>query len=343
MALSSIFKIRKEATPALLELLNNTILGTNGAKYRHLDTASRILEADNPLFLSLERRDKVIGNATFCQRDKFWYIRYFAFHSFAQAGNKKKNTDKGNSFLKRELNQFFDEVFEGKYSDEPVESMYAYIDPRNDRSKWMSENFGFNVISQLATQSFSRFYPKNSPRVEVSSDWEEIKTIVEKQYGQDDYFFTTHAKKAPFYILKDEHGAIEAFARITKVNWEIVRLPGKFGGLLTKIIPFIPFLNKLIKPKNHIFLVPEIVFSRDNNPNLLEELFSSILAQEKCNLMLWWIDEKDPLYISIKEKINWGFFNKLIGVNPVDVVERRNPTSKAISKGPVFVTAFDMV
>ena len=343
MALSSIFKLRQESTPALLELLNNTTLGTNGAKYRHLDTASRILEADNPLFLSLERTDKVMGNITFCQRDKFWYIRYFAFHSFAQAGNKKKNTDKGNSFLKRELNLFFDEVFEGKHSDEPVESMYAYIDPRNDRSKWMSENFGFKVIGQLATQSFSRFYPKLSPRVEISKDWDALKEIVEKQFGEHNYLFTTHAEKAPFYILKDGNGEIVAFTRVTKVNWEIVRLPGKFGGLLTNIIPFIPFLNKLIKPKNHIFLVPEIVFSKDNNPILLEELFSSILAQEKCNLMLWWIDEKDPLYISIKEKINWGFFNKLIGVNPVDVVERRNPNSKAISKGPVFVTAFDMV
>ena len=343
MALSSIFKLRQESTPALLELLNNTTLGTNGAKYRHLDTASRILEADNPLFLSLERTDKVMGNITFCQRDKFWYIRYFAFHSFAQAGNKKKNTDKGNSFLKRELNQFFDEVFEGKHSDEPVESMYAYIDPRNDRSKWMSENFGFKVIGQLATQSFSRFYPKRSPRVEISKDWDALKEIVDYQYGQHNYFFTSHSQKGPFYVLKDAQGEILACTKVTKVNWEIVRLPGKLGRILVKIIPFIPFLNKLIKPKNHIFLVPEIVFSKDNNPILLEELFSSILAQEKCNLMLWWIDEKDPLYISIKEKINWGFFNKLIGVNPVDVVERRNSTSKAISKGPVFVTAFDMV
>jgi hypothetical protein len=343
MALSSIFKIRKKATPALLELLNNTTLGTNGAKYRHLDTTSRILEADNPLFLSMERADKIIGNVTFCQRDKFWYIRYFAFHSFAQAGNKKKKIDKGNSFLKRELNQFFDEVFEGKYSDEPIESMYAYIDPRNDRSKWMSENFGFKVISQIATQSFSRFYPKFSSRVELSSDWDTLKEIVEKQYGQHNYFFTTHAKIAPFYVLKDSDGEILAFTRVTKVNWEIVRLPGKMGGILTKIIPFIPFLNKLVRPKNHTFLVPEIVFSKDQNPLLLDELFSSILAREKCNLMLWWIDEQDPLYTSIIDKMNWGFFNKLIGVNPVDVVERRNPTSKTTSKGPVFVTAFDMV
>ncbi len=343
MALSSIFKLRQEATPALLELLNNTTLGTNGAKYRHLDTTERILEADNPLFLSMERTDKVIGNATFCQRDQFWYIRYFAFHSFAQAGNKKKKTDKGNSFLKRELNLFFDEVFEGKYSDKPIESMYAYIDPRNDRSKWMSENFGFKVIGQLATQSYSRVYPKVSTRLEIITDWELLKPLVEKEYSEHAYFFTTHAQKGPFYALKDKDGAIIAFTRVTKVNWEIVRLPGKVGGLLTKIIPFIPFLNKLIKPKNHTFLVPEIVVIKDNNPTLLNELFSGILAAEKLNLLLWWIDKQDPLYTSIKDKIKWGFFNKLIGVNPVDVVERRNPTSKAISKGPVFVTAFDLV
>ena len=85
------------------------------------------------------------------------------------------------------------------------------------------------------------------------------------------------------------------------------------------------------------------VVVKNNNPTLLNELFSGILAAEKLNLLLWWVDKQDPLYRSIKDKIKWGFFNKLIGVNPVDVVERRNPTSKAISKGPVFVTAFDMV
>ena len=90
MVLSSIFKLRLEATPALLELLNNTTLGTNGAKYRHLDTSKRILEADNPLFLSVERNDKVLGNITFCQRDNFWYIRYFAFSTYTQSGIKKK-------------------------------------------------------------------------------------------------------------------------------------------------------------------------------------------------------------------------------------------------------------
>ena len=343
MALSPIFKLRTSATPALLELLTNTTLGTNGAMYRHLDTPTRILEADNPLFLSMERNEKVIGNVTFCRRGNAWYIRYFAFHSLVQAGGIKKTEDKGNSFLKRELNQFFDEVFEGKHSEEKVESMYAYIDPRNDRSKWMSENFGFKVVSQLVTQSYSRISPKKSNRLVKIEDWKEIQPIVESSYGKHEYYFTTHAEKAPFYGLRDESGVLLASCRVTRVNWQIVRLPGKMGGFLTKAIPYIPFLNKLIKPKHHTFLVPEIVTIKNNDPKLMEELFSAVLAEEKLTLMLWWVDKMDEIYCSVKDKINWGLFHKIVGVHPVDVVERLQPNSTRKTTGPIFVTAYDMV
>lgn len=343
MTLSSLFKLRETATPELLELLKSTTLGTNGAKYRHLDTSERILEADSPLFLSLERNEKVIGNITFCRRDKFWYIRYFAFSNFAQAGSTKKNSDKSNSFLKKELNQFFENVFYEGYSNQPVHSMYAYIDPKNDRSKWMSENFRFTTIAQLATQSFSRVNPVQSKRLSLVNDWHELKDQVEQQYGEHAYFFTTHAEKPPFYVLKDADNSIIACTKVTRVNWEIVRIPGKMGGFLTIIIPYIPILRKLINPKKHTFLVPEIVVVKDNNPDLLKELFSSILAKEQLKLMLWWVDQKDPLYQSVKTKMNWGILHRILGVPPVDVVERRNPTSTVTTKSPVFVTAFDMV
>jgi hypothetical protein len=343
MGLSPIFKIRQEATPALLDLLTSTTLGTNGAKYRHLDTRTRILEADDPIFLSLERHEKVIGNVTFCRRGSFWYIRYFAFSSVVQAGNKKKSDNKGNSFLKRELKVFFDEVFQGKHSEEPVRSMYAYIDPKNDRSKWMSENFGFSVIAQLATQSFSRVSPKSSRRLSVIHDWEAIRPMVEKQYGDHTFYFTTHAGKPPFYVLKNEKGEIIACARMTTVHWKIVRLPGKLGGVLTRIIPYIPLLNRLIKPSEHTFLVPEIVCIRNNDPKILEELFSGILHDRGLNLILWWVDAKDPLYVRVRDKMNWGLLNRIIGVSPVDVVERKADNVAASDTGPVFISAYDMV
>ena len=129
MPLSARFTIRDKATPALLELLSQTTLGTNGARYRHLDTPERVQEADNPLFLSVERDGKVQGNVTFCKRGKRWYVRYFAFSGQKQASATGQNTEKGNSMLKQNIADFYEEVFEGKYGDAP-EAFYAFIDPR---------------------------------------------------------------------------------------------------------------------------------------------------------------------------------------------------------------------
>lgn len=343
MALSQIFKIRDSVTPQIIALLEQTTLGTNGAMYRHLDTSARIKEADNPLFLSMERNNKVIGNITFCRRGRDWYIRYFAFHTLVQSGQKIKKEEKGNSFLKRELNQFFTDAFEGKIDGTELQSMYAYIDPKNGRSKWMSENFNFRVIGQLVTQTYSRIKPKASKRLEKITDWKTIEGFVLKNYSDHAYFFDAHASVAPFYAMKDENGNIIACARTSIVQWEIIQLPGRSGRLLTKVIPFIPFLNRLIKPKNHTFLVPEIVCVKDYGPAILDELFSAILYEEKLNLMIWWLDQKDSLYQNVKAKINWGLLHKIIGVSPVDVVQRTADGQPIYTDRTVFVTAWDMV
>jgi hypothetical protein len=107
MGLSSRFTVRHEATPALLDLLTKTTLGTNGACYRHLDTRTRILEADNPVFVSLERDGKVQGNVTFCQRKERWYVRYFAFSGQKQASKNVNRVAKSNSRLKQEIADFY--------------------------------------------------------------------------------------------------------------------------------------------------------------------------------------------------------------------------------------------
>lgn len=338
--LNPLFKLRESHTQGIVDLLEATTLGTNGAKYKHLDTAERINEADNPLFLSMERNDKVLGNITFCQRGRNWYIRYFAFQSFLQGSENKSNQQKGNSRLKQELAKFFDAALN---QNDAIDSMYAYIDPKNDRSKWMSENFGFNKISELATQSFSRVNPTPSKRLVKIHDWNQIASIVQSFYGSNAYYFETHCSKPPFYALRNDADEIIAFARTVNVHWEIVRMPGKFGGVLTRIIPYIPFLRKLIRPKNHEFLVPEIVWTKDNDSKLLSELFEGMLADQNLNLILWWTDTRSPLYKNVKSNVKWGLLHKIIGVAPVDVVQLRSKSYNNPSTEPIFVTAYDMV
>ena len=341
--LSPLFKFRTEVTSGILDLLQETVLGTNGAKYKHLDTSTRIYEADNPLFLSVERHEKTLGNATFCRRGADWYVRYFAFQASMQSSENKKSASKGNSLLKRELNSFFQQALEGNEEHPPVNSMYAYIDPKNEKSKLMSEEFGFKTIAHLATQSFSRVNPKKSKRLSICEDWSEIAPIVRSFYGKNRYYFEAHCSKPPFYVLRNEDNEIIACARTVNVNWVIVRLPGKMGGILTKAIPYIPFLRKLIRPKKHQFLVPEIVWAKNNDSKLLTELFEAMLADQKLNLILWWTDVENPLYQQVQTALNWGLLNKLIGVTPVDVVQLKLESNQEESKEPVFVTAYDMV
>ncbi|NQZ35668.1 MAG: hypothetical protein HRT58_08390 [Crocinitomicaceae bacterium] len=330
-----IFKFRTKATEEIISLLESVTLGTDGAHYRHLDTRERILEADNPLFLSMERHTKVLGNITFCQREKNWYIRYFAFDSSLQSLGTKKSKSEG--LLKKELNGFFDvQLKSGE-----VESFYAYIDPRNVKSLWMSENFGFETIGKIATQTYSSVRKPKSGRVIVDTNPREIPAEVQAHFQSQRFFFNEQLIKGSHFSIRDKNGELIAFAKTTSAHWEIKRLPGKFGGTLVKVLPYIPFLNRLIKPKNHSFLVPEAVFIKNNDPQLLTELFDGILAHMNERVIIWWVDEQDELYTSIQSKINWGLLNKIIGVNQVNLVERS--LTKRTTENTNYTSGFDFI
>lgn len=333
------FKIREKETPEIIELLESVTLGTNGAHYRHLDTAERIKESDNPLFLSMERNNNVISNVTFCRRGSDWYVRYFAFSPKLQSTGVKKS--KGTSLLKKELEDYFQSSLNGENEKGTVDSFYAYIDPKNEKSLWMSQTFGFETVGEIATQTFSRVNPNGSARVHKSEDRKEAEGLIKNHFSHYQYFYTTQSSKPPFYFMKDESGEIIAFAKVSISTWEIKRLPGKAGRLLTKIIPFIPGLNRLIRPKRNACVVPETVIVKDNNPELLTELFQGILKLEDKNLILWWTDVNDNLYSEVKDKVKWGMLHKVIGVSKANIVQRSN--TKSTSNQPFYTSGFDFI
>jgi len=221
--------------------------------------------------------------------------------------------------LKGELKEFFAAVFAGEYG-EKVESFYAYIDPKNVRSVWMSENFGFQTVGHIATQTFSRVRPKTSAEVQLLTDWNEISVLQTERFGQQNFYTAIQARKGPWYVLRNTSGEIVAGARLYHAHWQFQRLPGKWGGLLTRWMPWIPGMHKIIRPANHQFLVPEGVFARNNNPLLLTQLFEGMLAAENKNLLLWWVDEQDELYAATRAKMKWGLLHRVIGVHRANVV-----------------------
>ena len=342
MNLHPIFKFRERTTQGVIDLLDSTVLGTNGAKYRHADTKEKIEQCDNLVHLTMERNEKVLGNISFCRREENWYIRYFAFRiSGRSAGTKRSKANDG--FLRTQLEQFFDDVFNGEFG-ENVEQFYAYIDPANQRSLWMSENFKFETVGKIATQTFSRSRPKKQRVERLEHATEEIRALIEQTYSNDQFYTDVQWSKGPFYILKNDKNEIVACSRFYIARWEFERLPGKMGGILTKLIPFIPLLRKIIRPKDHTFIVPEAVVVKNNEPNILTQLFEGMLFDLGQNLILWWIDHRQPVYQEVVHKVKWGLLNKIIGVHDVNVVNRKKEGSEnCTSDHPVYTVGLDFI
>lgn len=322
-------------SPDLIRLFENTVLGTNGAKYKHLDVAQSVAHTDHPLSFSLRRREQLIANITFCKRPFGLYLRYFAFDKRFQSKGKARMNPK--SQIKQEIETVFQQIT-AQYPGAD-NYCYAYIDAKNVRSKWMSETFGFQTKAYLATQSFSRIWPKANSTLKEERMNAELFDTIEKNYGHYTAYFTHFLEKGTVYSIFDSNGKRLAFAQFHKVRWEIQRLPGKLGGLQVKLLPYIPFINKLIQPKEHTFLVPEVVCNPSGNIADVQRLFEAVLAKEQLHSLLWWNDTRDGLYQKAQETFSWGPLHQMIGVAMVDVVVRGDFQPKE----PIFIAAFDMV
>jgi len=328
------FYLSETCPSSVKELLLKTTLGTNGAMYQHQDTEQRLAELDNPLYFGVERNGNALGNITFCRREKNWYIRYFAFDAIFHAGVKprKKETK---SRLKEEIHRFFEKQLSAQ-----VACFYAYIDPKNERSVAMSKQFGLEEIGQIKTQSFSRIQPKNKVTLHQSSDWNWIQESLNSHFSNHRFYTPIYASKARFYYVVNEVNEIVAYAKVLPVSWKIVRLPGKYGALLTRSIPYIPFLRKLIKPQNHQFLALDSVYTKNQDTALLSDFFETILATEKQTVALWWTDVNDPMYTASKSKVKWGLLHKILGSPTVSLVCKGK---KPEATTPFYVSSVDLV
>lgn len=344
MKIKAPFVLRNEPTEQVKGLLTSVTLGTNGAKYRHLDTLKRLKQLYKPLYLNLERRERTLGNITFCRRPCGWYVRYFAFDVKTQSeGKVKSSVSKTESFLKQIILDFFNERLGETNSDTEARLFYAYIEPKNLRSLWMSQNFGFKTVAKIATQTFSRVQPrfqKNVRKIEAS-ELNLVKKLVEENYAHYALYFTHHTfNENPFYGYYDENNELIAFAKAHKTSWVIERMPGKSGGLLKNIIPFVPRLRRLINPSKQTFTVLEAIWHKKGKTEEVNNLFEGILNLEKTNTALWWVDLNDPVYKNLKNKVNWGLVNKINGVSEVDLVV----LSKTKEKNEVYyTTAMDFI
>lgn len=317
---------------AVKTLIKNTVLGSNGARYRHINAIEQLKKLDNPLYFSLMAKESCLGNITLCHRKDSLYLRYFTFHDRFQASlNSNKREKSRRSTLKEHVSEFLNAL-----TPEKKQAIYAYIEPDNIRSLNMAKEFGFSPKANIAMYHFSRRFPKESRQFKILT-FDEAIPFIRSQYGnQTNYFENPNSGTYAGWFVHDE---LTLLARFHKGCWEIQSMKGRFGKVLIKALPWLPHINKLITPARHQFSAFDSFLSLNPSVNAKEvnAFLVAGLAHFKVHHMMHWVDESSP-QSQYLESIRWGLLHRIIGKSEIHLVVKGQANS-----GPYFIDAMDML
>ena len=204
-------RVSDHASEEILEILDHAVQGSEGGlRFSLQNIAPRIAAyKDQIRFISVYKKNQIKGTVGSCYRISgegnlrypTSYLRYLAFQATYQSDfgwRRKKETiinqDKDDSFKQKTLEIFskphlldLKDVYEG---DKHI--MYAFIESKNERSKNLVHQAGYEYIRSFLTLAFSRFSPKPDKRVSRLKNEEKAEMeVMLRDYYSDYSFFST--------------------------------------------------------------------------------------------------------------------------------------------------------
>lgn len=319
-------ELNQKPSKAFLKLVDETIWGTTGPKYYFFKSADKINDFGTALYCSFHHLGELKAAFTIIIRhDKTndlitLYGKHFtAFQSNVKGAGVKLIYHVRKAFLQSKIPFVF----------------HAYIDDENQQSLNVCNKFNLVPLAKFKTYNFSRVSPKASsykiaPINEVSNS-----------YFESQLFHDRNFKKGTFKCQTSDQFQIEVAMNL----WRIISLPGFTGQLVTKILPYIPVLNRLINANKFDFL-SVVDFSKNFPRNEeLEQLFNTLLTKHGVHSIMLWLNHLDPLNQQL-ESLNWGIIQKANHVkltNILGYVHLPSPEiNQALENNLIKVNAFDI-
>lgn len=318
--------------------------GNEGAVYQNMKIEQHIPLIIKPKLLAIEKNNEIQGTGVFsnmtvlsgqtnynCQ-----YIRYFATDPAVR----------GQGLMKKYSAKTMELVSEG----ETLKTVYfALVEKGNKASFKAVQNTGYSHVGTIKTIGFSRFFPKEKINIHHITTEQDKKQVIENLSTFYKYHslvqFNPVFQHQNYYVLKNEQGDWIAGCQLHRCHWKVNRMPGRIGKFMVKTLPNIPLLRRIFNPKKFEFLAFEGIFWKPGHEKELAELFEGLLAKEKVNSAMMWIDEKDQLLKGIINNNNLGLIHSFVKKNDVMMMqayfdltndERANFVSK-----PFYASAFD--
>ena len=330
-------------TTEAINQLKQTEIGSQGPVYAHLDTEDHMLHLSNPSLFSLEKEQRLMGMAVFCNV-QVWvrqnpfnchYIRYFsASPEIRGKGLMKKFGERAMTLIRE------------KETRKTI--FYASVEKKNYSSFKTVNNAGYKPVREVDTIGFSRFFPKNNPGIKRADTPETRAKILDLLKD----FYKNHSlvqfEKVFFnndYYYLEENGQILAGCQIHRIHWKVVQMPGLAGKIIMSLVPHLPLIRRVFNPRKFDFLALEGIYFKPGGVRHLYDLLEGLLAREGLNTALFWFDTQCPIYQQFKDYGRFGFihsFTKNAGTHLMASCKNLSPEEeKMLEESPVYVSAFD--
>lgn len=355
----------KKADGDIISLLKETVLGSpGGMRYSMQNTDERVRAYGEGLsFLALYKRGIVKGAIGLCSRTTVnrgegipsVYLRYFAIQSAYQTerapGRRRREqlVLADDSFKQKILTVIRDpqQVTGEEHFASSPHVMYAYVESRNERSRNMVHQAGYEYIRSFLTIAFSRFNPKTNNNVSRLKKEEEaaMSRLLDEQYGDycfytDEFSFYDHK----YYVLRKE-GEIIAGVGAIPAQYRVVNVPGIWGWVMMKVLPHVPFFRRLFRPQEFRYIIFNAIYCRKGSEEHLPELFEAVCAQEGYHTALTWLDDHSRLYETLRTNRKMGALNRMLNAKPGLVYALFTGLTKEDTEkfydSPAYISGFD--
>ncbi|MBN1107252.1 MAG: hypothetical protein JXR66_05185 [Bacteroidales bacterium] len=359
-------RVSDHAGEGILDILNHAVQGSEGGLRFSLQNIDSKIAAyrDQIRFISLYRKNKVTGTVGACFRVSgqgelrypTTYIRYLAFQTTYQSDISWKHKDRNiirsepdDSFKQKTL-----EIFSKPHLlelpgifEEGKHVMYAFIESMNERSKNLVHQAGYEYIRSFLTVAFSRFNPVKDIRVSKLHDNDKTRMsgLLNNYYRKYSFFSDEYAFYGNnYYVLKEDDEIIAGVCAIP-TSYKVYDVPGVWGWLMMKVLPYTPYYRRLFRPGEFRYLVFDAIYCKKGREDAITALFESACAAEGFNTGLTWLDDRSELYDTLRTEIKMGALNRMLNAKPGLVYARfinlSDEEKERFYDAPAYVSGFD--
>lgn len=234
------------------------------------------------------------------------------------------------------------DVFEG---DKHI--MYAFLESKNERSRNIVHQAGYEYIRSFLTVAFSRFSPHFDKHVTKLRDDEkaEMESLLREYYLDYSFFSNDYSFFGDkYYVLKEGKEIIAGVSAIPSA-YKVYDVPGIWGWVMMRVLPKTPYFRRLFRPGEFRYLVFDAIYCKKGEEKKLGKLFESACAAEGFNTGLSWLDDHSQLYDKMRTVVRMGALNRMLNAKPGLVYSRfinlSEKEKEYFYNAPAYISGFD--